>query len=535
MLFRAAVASTLLLGATSLAAAPAGDAWLRHVEVLAADAMEGRGTGTAGYDRAASYVADNFRQAGVMPAGEDGYWQPVPLVEQQLSLEASALALVQDGEVVPLTVGQDILPGLHVAQLPDAFDAPLLFVGYGLHLPEAGHDDFQGLDLKGKIAVVLSGGPAAISGPLRAHATSTARWQALARAGAIGLITIADPNAMEIFWSRQILLSQASGMRLADPALNAAQQPFFTARFSPERAEILFQRSGHGFAELLELARAGAELPRFDLKLHLAGRVAALERTFSAPNVVGRIAGRDPALKDQTVVLTAHLDHLGIGPEIGGDRIYNGAMDNAAGIASLLELATKLAARPLRRSVLLLAVTGEERGLLGSWYFANRPTVAPGSMVANINMDMYLPLWPLTRVTVLGAGESTLGPASADVARRLGVRQVPDDRPERNLFVRSDQYSFVRMGIPAIAPMFTPATSAQQKLLDGWLRDRYHTPSDDLQQPINPQYAAQFNRYLEQLIRRIGDANSAPQWNPGSYFRRFAPAGAAGAAPDAAP
>lgn len=522
MLFRAAIASTLLLGAAPLMAAP-GQVWLGHVQALAADAMEGRGTGSAGYDRAANYVADKMRQAGIVAAGEDGYLQPVPLVEQQVNLDASTLALVHAGKVHPLAVGADVLPGAHVAQLPEAFDAPLVFIGYGLHLPAAGHDDFAGLDLRGKVAVVLSGGPAAISGPLWAHAASTLRWQALAEAGAIGLLTISDPQRIEIPWARQILLAQASGMRLADPTLNDAQQAFFTARFAPDRAENLFRYSGHSFVQLLELARAGAELPRFDMALNLKGRIAALERTFSAPNVVGRVAGRDPALRGQYVVLTAHLDHMGVGPAVGGDRIYNGAMDNAAGIASLLEVGAKLAARPLRRSVLLVAVTGEERGLLGSWYFANRPTVAPGAMVANVNMDMYLPLWPFTRVTALGASESTLGPLSAEVARTLGVRQVPDEHPERNLFVRSDQYSFVRMGIPAIAPMFTPATSAEQKTLDDWLRDRYHAPSDDLQQPLNPQYAAQFNRYLERLIRRIGDAKTVPQWNPGSYFRRFAP------------
>lgn len=508
-------------------AAPAGaqsaaDRWMAHLEILADDSMEGRSTGTPGYEAAADYVIDVFRQLGVKPAAEADYEQPVPLIEQYVRQSASSLSLVHDSGVTKLAVGEQILPGSRVQQIPEGFEAPLVFIGHGLHLPEVGHDDFAGIDLGGKIAVVLSGGPSRITGPLKSHASSSLIWDALAKSGALGVITITDPKRVEIPWDRMMLLARASGMRLADASLNDAQQPFFTARFSPEEGELLFRHSAHRFADILALARDDRELPRFDLEQKLKGHVVAYERTFSASNIIGRIEGRDSRLKHEHVVLTAHLDHLGIGPPVDGDRIYNGAMDNAAGVASLLETARTLMDKRPKRSILLIALTAEERGLLGSWYFSNRPTIATQSMVANVNMDMYLPLWPLSHITALGADESTLGPLSARIADSLGIRQVPDRSPERNLFVRSDQYSFVRVGIPALAPMFAATTDAQKTIERNWLQERYHAPSDDLAQPINPKHAAAFNRYLAKLILRIADQPERPQWHDSSYFKRFA-------------
>ncbi len=523
MLLRFAFLAAALAAMSPAQAQSDASRWLQHVKILAADELQGRLTGTPGYAAAAAYVAEQFQKAGIQPAAEQGYEQPVPLIEQYVNFETSALALVHQGRTVNLAIGQQILPGNRVQQLPDSFDAPLVFAGYGLHLPEIGHDDFAGLDLSGKILVILGGGPAEIPGPLKAHASFSSIWPALAQSGALGVITLSDPDRMDIPWERQMLLAKSSGMRLADPNLNDAQQPFFTARFAPADAELLFAQSGRRFADILTLAREGKTLPHFDLGQNLKGHIVAYERTFAAPNIVGRIEGRDTRRKAEYVVLSAHLDHLGIGPAVDGDAIYNGAMDNAAGIASMIETGRKLVAKKPARSVLLVAVTGEERGLLGSRYFAIRPTVAPEAMVANINMDMYLPLWPFTHVTALGATESSLGPLSAEVARSLGVRQIPDRYPERNLFVRSDQYSFVRAGVPALALMFAPTSDAERQIERAWLHDRYHAPSDDLQQPINPAYAAAFNRYLLQLVLKVGNLPERPKWNDDSYFKRFAP------------
>ncbi len=518
------LAAAILLSLPGLipahAAAP-GERWMAHVKVLADDTMEGRLTGTPGHDRAAAYVAGEFQKLGLQPAGTDGFYQQVELTEQTVALNESRLALVGQ-DVVPLVLGEQLLPGTRVPQIKGSFDAPLLFLGSGLHLPEQGHDDFAGLDLKGKIVVVLAGGPSRLSGALKSHARTAEFWPAMQRAGAIGSITIANPRQMDIPWERQKLFAETPGMRLSAPELNDANQTYFTATFSPAEAEMLFLASGRSFAEMLKIAEAGDVLPRFDLNLRLKGEIATRDRTFTSPNVVALLPGRDRRLQGEYVVLTAHLDHIGIDKPVNGDRIYNGAMDNASGIASLIESGRALKARRPRRSVLFVAVTGEERGLLGSRYYANRPTVPSGSLVANINMDMFLPLWPFTHVTALGAEESTLGPVSAEAAASVGARQVPDEAPERNLFVRSDQYSFVRAGIPALALKFAAVLPAEQAIQKDWLTNRYHAPSDDLNQPIDPDHVMRFNRYLDRLILSVANAPLRPTWYPESFFRRFA-------------
>lgn len=521
---RALLLASAILTANIAHAGPAEDRWMAHVKILADDNMEGRLTGTPGYDRAAAYVAADFQKLGLSTAGTNGYYQPVALKEQSLDLAASKLALVGANGETPLVLGEQVLPGNRVRQMDGAFDAPLVFIGYGLHLPEAGHDDFAGLDLKGKIVVTLTGGPGQLSGALKSHARSAEFWPALQKAGALGVITLANPKSMDVPWERVKLFGATPGMRLADPTLSDAKQPFFTANFSPAEAELLFRDSGHSFAEMLAIADRAEALPRFALKQRLKGQIVAKDRELSSPNVVGLLPGSDPKLKGEYVVLTAHLDHVGGDKPVNGDSIYNGAMDNASGIATLIETARALKAKKPKRSILFLAVTAEERGLLGSRFYANRPTVPADAMVANINMDMYLPLWPFTHVTALGAEESTLGAVSAEAAAKLGVMQVPDEQPDRNLFVRSDQYSFVRTGIPALALKFATSTPEQQEIQKAWLRDRYHAPSDDLNQPIEPKYATAFNRYLAELIETVADAPERPSWNADSFFRRFAPA-----------
>ncbi len=521
----------MLLAAPVMAAGDgAGDGgarWMAHVTELADDTYEGRLTATPGYDRAAGYVAREFARAGLQAAGTDGFLQSVALLEQSVDLKASRLALSGPAGETALAVPEDALLGTRVQQVRSV-DAPLVFVGYGLSLPEAGHDDFAGVDLRGAVAVVLAGGPKAISGALRSHASRAEIWLALQKAGAVGMVTIANPNAMDIPWARAALFAGTPGMRLADPALNDAKQPFFTASFNPASAERLFAHSGRRFADLVTMADAGEALEAFPLNQRLRATVAASDRAISSPNVVALLPGRDRRLKAEHVVLTAHLDHLGVGKPVGGkpvngDAIYNGAMDNASGIASLLESARALKAKRPKRSVIFLAVTAEERGLLGSRYFANRPTVPAAGIIANINMDMYLPLWPLTHVTALGAEESTLGDVSAAVAKGLGLTQVPDRAPERNLFVRSDQYSFVRTGVPALALKFAASTPEQAAIEKAWLTQRYHAPSDDLNQPIEPKYADAFNAYLERLIRTVANDPQRPTWKLDSFFRRFVP------------
>jgi Zn-dependent M28 family amino/carboxypeptidase len=523
---QAARAADAPLGAA--AAAGAGERWWAHVRYLADDRLEGRLTGTAGYRLAAAYVADRFREYGLAPAGSSGYFQPVRFEVQRVVAAGSSLALVRGGREEPLALGADAVLSSRHPQ-PAAVDAPLVFIGYGLHLPEAGYDDFAGQQLKGKVVVYLNGGPGNIAAALKSHARAGQEFgQALEQAGVAGAITIPNPRSMDVPWARIALSASQPGMRIADPAFQDTHGPTFGAAVNPASADKLLAGSGHRIAELLALADAGKPLPRFPLAVSLRARVATRTDHVEAANVVGALAGADPALKGQYVVLSAHLDHLGVGEPIHGDRIYNGAMDNAAGVASLIEIARAMhaAGRKPRRSLLFLALCGEEKGLLGSRYFAGRPTVPPGALAADLNLDMFLPLYPLRYLTVEGLDESSLGDDARAMGAAAGVEIVPDRFPDRNVFIRSDQYSFIRKGIPALAFSFGAAPgSPEEKMKKDWLTNRYHAPSDDVDQPVDLAAAARFNQLILALAERVADEDARPAWKPTSFFRRFAPAG----------
>jgi Zn-dependent M28 family amino/carboxypeptidase len=508
----------------------AGERWWAHVRYLASDRLEGRLTGSAGYRKAAEYVAQKFKEDGLEPAGTDGYFQAVPFDVQRVVALDSHLELVRGGKVAArLTLGEDALLGARLPQ-PRKLEAPMVFAGYGLHLPEAGFDDLAAIDCKGKVVVYFYGGPAAIAGNLKSHARAAQEFvKALQEAGAVGSIGVMNPNAVDLPWGRMAAAASQPGMRIADADMQDSHGPFLTATFNPARAEKLFAGSGHTLNELLALLDAGKPLPRFDLAVALRAKVETSADRVAAPNVIGLLRGADPELRAQYVVLSAHLDHLGIGEPIGGDRIYHGAMDNASGVASLLEIAHELAAagRKPRRSLIFLALCGEEKGLLGSRYFAAHPTEPIGDLVADLNMDMFLPLFPLRILTVVGFGESSLGDDARAVGATMGVEVRDDPYPDFNEFVRSDQYSFVRRGVPAVEPIFgTEPGSADDKVLGNWVAHRYHAPSDDINGPVDLAAAAKFNQLMLALALRVADEDARPVWRETSFFRRFAqPAG----------
>jgi Zn-dependent M28 family amino/carboxypeptidase len=438
------------------------------------------------------------------------------------------VALVRNGTEEVLEFGTDVTVNLR-AELTPSVEAPLVFAGYGLSAPDAGHNDLADVDLTGKVAVYISGTPAAISGALVAHYQQAGvRWSALKAAGAIGAIAIPNPKTMEQPWERTAASRLNPVMTLTDPRFNDLAGMRVSATMNPGRAERLFTGSGHTLAALLALADSKKQLPRFALPASLRARVTLDATTLQSDNVAGLLPGSDPTLAREHVVLTAHLDHVGVGAAVNGDRIYNGAMDNASGIATLLEVARTLAeAKPRpKRSVLFVAVTAEEHGLLGSRYFAGDPTVPKASMVANLNMDMFLPLSPMKSVMVLGLDESDLGDRVREVATRMGLGVNPDPQPERNRFTRSDQYSFIRQGIPALALKvgFEPGSPAAE--IDArWTKERYHAPSDDLQQPIDLSAAATFTRLVAALSADIANHAARPRWKDNSFFRRFASGG----------
>jgi Zn-dependent M28 family amino/carboxypeptidase len=501
-----------------------GKQWWSHIQFLADDRLEGRAPGSQGYEKAANYMAGQFRSAGLEPAGVAGYQQPMDFQVVKIDEARCALDLLREGKAQPLKLGDDAVlqASSHAAE---NVRARAVFVGYGLTVPELHYDDLSGQDVKGKIVVFVTGGPANMSGPVKAHYQSgEERRKALQKAGVVGTITIPNPKGAEVPWSRIAAARFQPRMELSDPTHGVPPPLPVGILFNPAHAEILFAGSGHSFQEILADLNANKPLPHFPLAVTIRARVALTRSEARSENVVGLLPGSDPKLKKEYVVVSAHLDHLGIGEPVRGDRVYNGAMDDASGDASLIEIARAMkasAAKP-KRSILFLSVTGEEKGELGSQYFAAHPTVS-GPLVADLNMDMYLPLFPLKYLEVQGLDESTLGDDLRAVAALAGVQVQADKEPEHNRFIRSDQYSFIKKGVPALAFKFgwLPGTP-EEKTFKAWYAERYHAPSDDLSQPVDRVAAAQFDAILEKLALRVADAHDRPEWKSTSFFRRFA-------------
>ncbi len=502
---------------------PRAAAWWADISAIADDKTEGRLTGSPGYLRAADYVVSRFKAEGLAPAGEGGgYRQSVAFQSQVVDQAGSTASLIDaSGRASVLKVGEDMLISAGGAPRPARVDAPLVFIGYGLHLPALGYDDFKGVDLKGKIAVVISGGPGDLPGPAKS-ANRSERTRLLGERGALGLISVTTPKQVEIPWGRGKLLAGQPGMYLADKALREAPDGLFAASLDPEQGQRLFEGSGHSFADLAASADASKPLPGFALPLRLKATVSARREAVRSPNLVAKLEGSDPRLKREFVVLSAHLDHLGIGAPINGDRIYNGAMDDASGVATVLDIAHRIKGGPRpKRSILFVIVTAEEKGLLGSTYFARRPTVPRSAIVADLNFDMPLPLWTLKTVLVQGDGESTLGDPARAVAAEQGLSLTPDPLPERNSFTRTDQFSFVRAGIPALAFKFGfPKGSPEFQIEHDWRANRYHSPSDDLAQPgILKEEAIRLDDYVAALALRVANTRERPRWLDGSVFK----------------
>ena len=478
--------------------------------------------------RAEEYTVKQLQKSGLKPAGENGFYQTVQFDQRRVDEKVSFAELIRDGKEFPIVLGEDAYFSSTVDMPSAEVTAPLVFIGYGLKIPEKNDDDYAWLDLKGKAVVYINGSPEDIPEALSAHSqTAMERGKSLREAGAVGVIRIFNPAAMDAPWDRIALNRTAPAMQLADPQMQDFAGIKVALTFNPAQAEKLFAGSGHTFAEVAALAQDRKRLPSFSLATTLKAHAAIESRMVLSDNVIAKLSGSDPLLKNEYVVLSAHIDHLGIGAPINGDSIYNGALDNASGSALLLDIAAHLKAHPekLRRSVLLVFVTAEEKGLLGSRYFAALPTVEARSIVADINTDMFLPIVPLKTLLVLGIDESTLGTRAAAVAKSVGVHAIPDPMPLRNIFIRSDQYSFVLRGVPSVMmSVWAEPGTPEEKVLETWLRTRYHAPSDDVNQPVDLQAAALFEEIVLRLLMDIANAEVPPRWNDASFFRRYAAA-----------
>ncbi len=515
------IAATLafLISSTACGQGAPAEAWWGHVAALAHDSMRGREAGSPEHRKAAEYVAAAFARAGLEPGGVEGFLQPVRFQRRRVIEPRSSLALVRGEKVAPLAFGTEATINLRSTR-SGSVDAGLVFIGYGLKAPEHGIDDFAGVDLRGTVVVVLGGvGPRSLSGPTLAAARG-AGSAALRASGAVGVLSIPSPRS-DLPWDRFAASRLHPQMRLAETEPGHGGPSLVSVSLNPARAERLFAGAQREYAALLALADSGAPLPGFPLPAALRATVTVEETDAVSHNVVGLLPGADSALRGEYLVLTAHLDHLGVGEPVAGDSIFNGAMDNASGIATLIETAGIVARRApgSRRSVAFVAVTAEEHGLLGSEAFARDPTVS-GPIVANLNTDMFLPINPLAKLLVNGLEESDLADDVRRAAARVGVEVITDPEPERNGFVRSDQFSFIRRGIPALSLKvgFALGTPEHERVLQ-WRRERYHGVEDEISQPVDRQAAEDFNRLYAELVSEVANRPSRPAWYPTSAFR----------------
>ncbi|QCO66662.1 M28 family peptidase [Luteimonas yindakuii] len=504
---------------------PAAQRIAADLRRLADDDMQGRETGSAGHDRAAAHVAAQFADAGLEPAGDDGgFFQSVPLLRAVPQADGARLAVTRGGRTIELRLGEHFLPWANFNAPSHQVEAPAVFVGHAIHAPDIGHDDFAGLELGGRIAVLLPGVPSGFDDEHRAyHSALQEKLAAIAARGAIGAVVVSTPESeARLPWARQRASWQNAAMRLRGEdggAMDGFPTLQAVAAVGVAAADFVFADGERPAAELFDAARAG-RLRGFELPgtLVLAGRTAIEQ--MSSRNVVARLPGTD-ALAGEQVVHTAHLDHVGTGAAGEGDRIHNGALDNALGVSIMLEAARTLATAPTRRSQLFVALTGEEQGLLGAQWFVARAGDA-GMPVANINIDMPVLLAPTTDIVAVGREHSSLGDALDAAAQELGVEVSADPFPEEVTFVRSDHYAFVRAGIPAIyldgGIVSADGERDPKRALAYYLRNCYHQPCDDATQPIQYDDAARLARVSAALASRIGNDDARPRWRDGDFF-----------------
>ncbi len=504
------------------------------VKYLADDKLEGRETGTRGYDLAAEYAAKRFREIGLQPAGDNGtYFQNVPLLKATREAEGAVLTVKRNGRDIALRFREQFLPALNFNAAEHAIEAPAVFVGQGVHAPELNHDDFAGLDVRDKIAVLFSGAPARFDNDRRAfYSASREKLRVLAERGAIGAVFVNTPeDEARTPWARGADNWQRSGMRLRNAdgtGISTFPELRASANVSAAAADLIFADGPQPTAALFKAAADGT-LKGFALP----GTIALAARTKIEPaqsrNVVAKLPGSDVALAAEHIAYTAHLDHIGIGAPVKDekgveDSIYNGALDNALGVSIMFEAARILRAEKSapKRSLLFIALTAEEKGLLGAEWFVAHPTVAATSLVANVNMDMPVLLAPSKDVVPIGIEHSTLKSALDTAAKELGVALSPDQFPEEVVFVRSDQYAFIRAGIPAVylngGTVSVDGVREPKMALRKFLREHYHQPSDEATLPIAYGDALRLAKLNARIGQLVGDAAQPPAWNAGDFF-----------------
>ena len=500
-----------------------------HVAFLADDALEGRDTGSRGEALAAEYVAGQFMALGLRPGGDnDSWYQEVRL--RSSSLTGGALTISGPAGTRVWEHGGDVLVFPSFTAEQSDVTAPAVFVGYGLDAPDQGQDDYAGLDVRGKIVVLLAGMPGGLPSETSAYLAERKPMMA-ARRGALAVVMVYTEQAAAMMsWADALAFGREPSMtwldRAGNPSLDSPSLNNGAIANLPVAA-ALFARAPRSYAQVLAQATSGVRPRGFPLAVRVGLRQRSAWASTTSRQVIGLLPGTDPALRAEHVVLMGHLDHLGLKVDAapGADNVYNGALDNAAGIATMLEAARAFAeaGTPPRRSILFMANTGEERGLLGAASFADHPSVPIGNIVAAVDLDMPLLLYDFTDVIAFGADHSTVAETVAAAARQMGVSVSPDPMPEQNLFVRSDHYEFVKRGVPAIL-LATGFANGGEQHWQAFLGGPYHQVNDDLTQPIRWEAGARYARLNYLIARALADADARPLWYRGDFFGdRFAP------------
>jgi Zn-dependent M28 family amino/carboxypeptidase len=489
-----------------------------HVTFLADDLLEGREAGTRGHEIAARYVASQFELLGIKPAGTDGtYYQRIEFSEATLTGTAPSLEIKGPAGARTFSHGDRAYIGGPVSGGSVDVTAPLVFAGYGMTDAALGIDDYKGLDVRNKIAVVLWGLPKGMDSEIGAHLQS----QQAGVAGRHGAVAVIRVDAL-IPWA---VFAEFAG----EPAttwIGRDGAPFDPsgglkagAVMEQTAAEALFAGAATSLAQIVEAAGRGERPAGFALATEARLTATTTTRRFSSPEVIGVIEGSDPVLKNEYVAFMAHADHIGITGSGPGDHINNGALDNAAGVATLIEVGRAFAtsaARP-RRSILLVANTAEEKGLLGADFFAHNPTVPIDRVTAAIDLDMPLLLYDFSDVIAYGASHSTLDTAFRDAGAAMHVSLTPDPIPEQAMFVRSDHYAMVKAGVPAVM-VATGRANGGKAAWDTFLSRTYHSPSDDVSQPIVWSVGAKFAELNYRAVLTLANSQQPAQWYEHDYF-----------------
>jgi Zn-dependent M28 family amino/carboxypeptidase len=503
----------------------------KHMRVLADDALEGRGPGTAGYEGALRHVETAVTSYGLAPAGEaGGFRQRVPL-RNSVVLEDGSSMVVRSaaGKKSTLAYGRDYMLGADLLRTEAGIDdAPVAFVGYGVSAARLGYDDYgTGVDVKGKVVAYLSGAPAMLPSNERAYYSSGAVKEAeAARRGAIGTISFTSPDDPRFRWDVSVATGKQGSFAWVGPQGNPSRgDPALRGSVSLNHSGVAAIFAGAAKTPAEVFAAAAKSTPQaFDLVTRVSLDTRSTHKDIESANLVARLEGSDPALRDEHVVYIAHVDHFGRGVAVNGDDIYNGAHDNASGVAIVLEVARAYSALPTppRRSVLFLFVTAEERGLLGSDYFARNPTVPADGIVADFTLDMPFLYHPLLDIVPYGAQHSTLSGPVERAAGHLGIAIGTDPIPEQVLFIRSDHFSFVKQGVPSlfIKSGFKTGDPAKDgsAINAGYRRDVYHKPSDDMSQPFDFEAGAQHARVNFLTGWLVAQETARPAWNAGDFF-----------------